>query len=138
VGCGAGQSAGGTNTPSPAASNGTQNVATSNHTGAASADNTNTIRAGIDQMLAASQALANALSHGQRDQVRALAEQLENQWHTFEDLVRPRYPKDYETVEQYLDPLRAGAKANPGDASSLRPLNDSLAKALQALKDKLG
>lgn len=143
-GCGAAQNTAGTgNTAQPAAAVQNAQVADSapnavNGTSAAPGETADEkIHSGINGMLDTTDALSKALAANDAGKVAQLGDQLEEQWASFEDDVRPKYPEDYEQVEKFLDPLHAGTKASPLDVKTLTSLNDSLRQALQALQNKL-
>ncbi|MCL6600364.1 MAG: hypothetical protein K6T81_16760 [Alicyclobacillus macrosporangiidus] len=138
-GCGAAQNGtGAANTSAPRAG-ATQNAqsVTNQTTASPGNDAPAAIRSGIDSMLATTAALTKAIEAKDAAQAGQLGDKLEEQWGTFEDQVRPRFPDDYEAVEKYLDPLHAGTKASSLDVKTLSSLNGSLIQALQALKQKL-
>lgn len=59
--------------------------------------------------------------------------QLENQWASFEDEVKPRFPELYFKVEKFLTPLEAGLKQDKLDYATLSALNNNLKTALTEL-----
>ncbi|TXK85365.1 EfeM/EfeO family lipoprotein [Paenibacillus sp. N3.4] len=58
---------------------------------------------------------------------------LEDQWVSYEDEVKPKFPELYFKVEKYLTPLEAGLKQDKLDYPTLATLNDGLKAALAEL-----
>lgn len=96
-----------------------------------------TVQAGLNKLLASSKQLKAAIKEGHDDQVKKLGPTLEDEWSSFEDAIKAKYPDSYEEVEKYLDPAIAGSKVTPVDQKSLSPLVDQLIKAVQDLDNKI-
>lgn len=64
---------------------------------------------------------------------KKLADQLQDQWASFEDEVKPKFPELYFKVEKFLIPLEAGLKEDKLDFPTLTALNTSLKTALTEL-----
>ncbi|KRE93153.1 hypothetical protein ASG89_06510 [Paenibacillus sp. Soil766] len=64
---------------------------------------------------------------------KKLADQLEDQWASFEDEVKPKFPELYFKVEKFLTPLEAGLKEDKLDFPTLTALNTNLKSALTEL-----
>ncbi|MDR6549647.1 EfeM/EfeO family lipoprotein [Paenibacillus qinlingensis] len=64
---------------------------------------------------------------------KKLADQLQDQWASFEDEVKPKFPELYFKVEKYLTPLEAGLKEDKLDFPTLTALNTNLKSALTEL-----
>ncbi|CAH1196717.1 putative iron uptake system component EfeM [Paenibacillus allorhizoplanae] len=64
---------------------------------------------------------------------KKLADQLEDQWASFEDEVKPKFPELYFKVEKFLTPLEAGLKEDKLDFPTLTALNTNLKAALTEL-----
>ncbi|CAN7692264.1 EfeM/EfeO family lipoprotein [Paenibacillus sp. LjRoot56] len=61
------------------------------------------------------------------------ADQLEDQWASFEDEVKPKYPELYFKIEKFLTPLQAALKEDKLDLPTLTALNTNLKAALTEL-----
>lgn len=61
------------------------------------------------------------------------ADQLEEQWASFEDEVKPKYPELYFKIEKFLTPLQAALKEDKLDLPTLTALNTNLKAALTEL-----
>ncbi|NQX63215.1 EfeM/EfeO family lipoprotein [Paenibacillus qinlingensis] len=64
---------------------------------------------------------------------KKLADQLQDQWASFEDEVKPKFPELYFKVEKFLTPLEAGLKEDKLDFPTLTALNTNLKAALTEL-----
>lgn len=64
---------------------------------------------------------------------KKLADQIEEQWASFEDEVKPKFPELYFKVEKFLTPLEAGLKEDKLDFPTLKALNSNLKAALTEL-----
>lgn len=64
---------------------------------------------------------------------KKLADQLQDQWASFEDEVKPKFPELYFKVEKFLTPLEAGLKEDKLDYPTLKALNTNLKAALTEL-----
>lgn len=64
---------------------------------------------------------------------KKLADQIEDQWASFEDEVKPKFPELYFKVEKFLTPLEAGLKEDKLDFPTLKALNTNLKAALTEL-----
>jgi len=62
---------------------------------------------------------------------------LEDQWGSFEDEVKSKYPDLYEKVEKYLDPLKAGLQQDKLDYDLIRQLTDGLKGTVTELSTSL-
>ncbi|KRE49410.1 EfeM/EfeO family lipoprotein [Paenibacillus sp. Soil724D2] len=62
---------------------------------------------------------------------------LENQWASFEDEVKPKFPELYFKVEKFLTPLEAGLKQDKLDYATLTALNNNLKAAITELSTSL-
>ncbi|MDQ0888698.1 iron uptake system component EfeO [Paenibacillus sp. V4I9] len=62
---------------------------------------------------------------------------LENQWASFEDEVKPKFPELYFKVEKFLTPLEAGLKQDKLDYATLTALNNNLKAAITELSASL-
>ncbi|MGO4276697.1 hypothetical protein AB4Z22_43890, partial [Paenibacillus sp. TAF58] len=62
---------------------------------------------------------------------------LENQWASFEDEVKPKFPELYFKVEKFLTPLEAGLKQDKLDYPTLTALNNNLKAAISELSTSL-
>jgi iron uptake system component EfeO len=95
-------------------------------------------KAATEQMMQASDQLKELLQGGKTDQAAKKAVELEDQWSTFEDGIKPKYPDLYVKVEKYLSPLVSGAKQNPIDKDAMLKTNADLHSALAELSAALG
>jgi iron uptake system EfeUOB component EfeO/EfeM len=95
------------------------------------------IKAKVNEMLTVAKELQQHLDAGDEAKVKATAPKLEDTWASFEDQVKPKYPDDYEKVEQSLDPTVAGAKASPLDKAALAKWNQQLIDTLNNLEQKI-
>ncbi|UKS28985.1 EfeM/EfeO family lipoprotein [Paenibacillus sp. HWE-109] len=64
---------------------------------------------------------------------KKLSSQLEDQWASFEDEVKPKFPELYFKVEKFLTPLEAGLKQDKLDYPTLTALNNNLKTAVTEL-----
>ncbi len=87
----------------------------------------------VQQMLNTATQLKDVIKKKDDKQIAALGPRLEDEWKTFEDDVRPKYPDQYESVEKSLDPLVAGSTASPVDTATLSKLDEDLIEALNDL-----
>lgn len=62
---------------------------------------------------------------------------IENQWASFEDEVKPKFPELYFKVEKFLTPLEAGLKQDKLDYATLTSLNNNLKAAITELSTSL-
>lgn len=62
---------------------------------------------------------------------------LENQWASFEDEVKPKFPELYMKVEKFLTPLEAGLKQDKLDYATLTSLNNNLKAVITELSTSL-
>ncbi|KRF10797.1 EfeM/EfeO family lipoprotein [Paenibacillus sp. Soil787] len=62
---------------------------------------------------------------------------LENQWASFEDEVKPKFPELYFKVEKFLTPLEAGLNQDKLDYATLTALNTNLKAAITELSTSL-
>jgi iron uptake system component EfeO len=95
-------------------------------------------KAATEQMMQTSDQLKELLQGGKTDQAAKKAAELEDQWSTFEDGIKPKYPDLYVKVEKYLSPLVSGAKQNPIDKDAMLKTNADLHSALAELSAALG
>ncbi|MFD0699036.1 EfeM/EfeO family lipoprotein [Paenibacillus sp. GCM10027628] len=65
------------------------------------------------------------------------SETLEDEWASFEDEIKAKYPESYVKVEKYLTPLEAGLKQDQVDISLLTTLNDGLKAAVTEVSNLL-
>ncbi|MCY9657351.1 EfeM/EfeO family lipoprotein [Paenibacillus chondroitinus] len=64
---------------------------------------------------------------------KKLSTQLEDQWASFEDEVKPKFPELYFKVEKFLIPLEAGLKQDKLDYPTLTALNTNVKTAITEL-----
>ncbi|WNR42286.1 EfeM/EfeO family lipoprotein [Paenibacillus roseipurpureus] len=64
---------------------------------------------------------------------KKVADQLEDQWASFEDEVKPKFPELYFKVEKFLTPLEAGLKEDKLDLPTLSALTKNLKSAMTEL-----
>ncbi|MEB3102581.1 iron uptake system protein EfeO [Ferviditalea candida] len=88
---------------------------------------------GAGKLLEIANQLKTELVGANGQKIKELGTQLEDTWSSFEDKVRPDYPLEYTSIEQYLVPLSAGLSISPLDQAALTKLNDSLIQAIQDL-----
>lgn len=98
---------------------------------------TTNVNKGLSELLASSKELKTAINQGNETKVKTIGPKLEEEWSSFEDQIKPKYPKDYEKVESYLDPTIAGTKVKPIDKTTLLPLANHLIEAVQNLSSKI-
>jgi iron uptake system EfeUOB component EfeO/EfeM len=98
---------------------------------------TTNVNKGLSELLASSKELKTAINQGNETKVKTIGPKLEEEWSSFEDQIKPKYPKDYEEVEKYLDPTIAGTKVKPIDKTTLLPLVNHLIEAVQNLSFKI-
>ncbi|CAK4842410.1 unnamed protein product [Aphanomyces euteiches] len=92
---------------------------------------------GIKSMLDSSALFKAAVEAKDAAQVKKLGAQLEEQWLSFEDTIKPNYPDDYLKVETSWSPLTTGAKQDSPDFDILTKLNDDLNAVLTQLSTDL-
>jgi iron uptake system EfeUOB component EfeO/EfeM len=95
------------------------------------------IQTGVDRMLDIAAQLKTAATKEDVKTVKATGPKLEDEWRTFEDHVKPKYPDLYAQVEQYLDPTIAASQAAQFNKQALTQLDSKLMEALQSLKAKV-
>jgi iron uptake system EfeUOB component EfeO/EfeM len=120
----------------PAQNNTVQNNTQPSNSEAAQPASAN-LQTSVQQMLDTAGQLKDLINKKDAKQVPELGKRLEDQWHSFEDSVRAKYPDLYEKVEKDLDPLVAGSSASPTDTATLGKLDDSLIKTLNELKSEV-
>ncbi|GFZ90158.1 putative iron uptake system component EfeM [Paenibacillus marchantiophytorum] len=64
---------------------------------------------------------------------KKVSSQLENQWASFEDEVKPKFPELYFKVEKFLIPLEAGLKQDKLDYPTLTALSNNLKTTIAEL-----
>ncbi|MGZ4107228.1 MAG: hypothetical protein ACXVP5_12845 [Tumebacillaceae bacterium] len=94
------------------------------------------IKAGVQKMIATSTDLKAAIDAGDEAKAKTVGPQLEDEWSSFEDAVKSKYPDLYEEVEKSLDPTIAGSKATPLDKAVVGKTNDELMASLNKLAQK--
>lgn len=92
---------------------------------------------GVNKMLTTTEQLSKAIDNGEQNKVKEVGPKLEDQWSSFEDVVKKDNKDLYEKIEKYLDPTIAGSKADTLDKDALSTLNNQLTDALKELKDKV-
>ncbi|QGQ94609.1 EfeM/EfeO family lipoprotein [Paenibacillus psychroresistens] len=92
---------------------------------------------GIKSMLDTSALFKTSVDAKDAAQVKKLGAQLEAQWLSFENTIKPNYPDDYLKVETNWSPLTIGAKQDSLDFDILTKLNDDLKAVLEQLSTDL-
>ncbi|MGG1550648.1 EfeM/EfeO family lipoprotein [Paenibacillus ferrarius] len=88
---------------------------------------------GAATMIASVDSLKTQLDASKVKDAKKLSDALEEQWASFEDEVKPKYPELYFKVEKFLAPLEAGLKEDKLDFPTLTVLNTNLKAALTEL-----
>ncbi|MDR6882258.1 EfeM/EfeO family lipoprotein [Bacillus sp. 3255] len=88
---------------------------------------------GSAALIASIDGLKTQLDSSKVKDAKKLSTQLEAQWASFEDEVKPKYPELYFKVEKFLIPLEAGLKQDKLDYAALTALNTNLKTALTEL-----
>ncbi|MDB5055316.1 MAG: hypothetical protein JWM44_3366 [Bacilli bacterium] len=88
---------------------------------------------GLTKMIAHSDELKADLQSKDAKKIKGTTPKLEDDWATFEDSVKAKFPDGYNKVETSLDPLISGAKQSSLDFALLGQLNDELNAALKQL-----
>ncbi|BCJ85708.1 putative iron uptake system component EfeM [Effusibacillus dendaii] len=91
------------------------------------------VKEGAEKLLSLTSEFRKNLDAGDAGKIKDLGSKLKETWSAFEEQVRPDYPAQYTSVEQYLEPLIAGSSKSPYDKEVLSKLNDSLILAINDL-----
>ncbi len=93
-----------------------------------------TVQSGAKKMISLTSDLKKQLSSQPKpDKVKAVGEDLETTWSSFEDKVKKNNPSIYKEVEDSLDPLVTGTKQKKLDTSILTKLDQQLHDSVQEL-----
>ncbi|MGG1514966.1 EfeM/EfeO family lipoprotein [Paenibacillus oryzisoli] len=88
---------------------------------------------GSATLIASVDSLKTQLDASKVKDAKKLSDTLEDQWASFEDEVKPKFPELYFKVEKFLAPLEAGLKEDKLDFPTLTALNTNLKAALTEL-----
>ncbi|OPA77693.1 hypothetical protein BVG16_14730 [Paenibacillus selenitireducens] len=122
-----------TSTEVAASTQGTTQADTTNATTTATVDP----QTGTDSMIATAAALKTSLDAKDDAKAKELTKKIEEEWLSFENDIKAKYPDQYVNVEKYLNTLIAGGKQDTLEFDVLSTLLDQVQPALQGLSDTL-
>ena|ERR1700730_17486562 len=94
------------------------------------------LKTGLDQLLALAEDIQAQIKNNADSKIKEDGNQLETTWHSFEDQVKSKYPQQYDQVEKYLNPVKAGSQVTPLDKKTIQDLDSQLIQVLNELKQK--
>lgn len=92
---------------------------------------------GTDSMIATAAELKSSLDAKDAAKSKELTKKLEEEWSSFENDIKAKYPEQYVNVEKYLNTLIAGGKQETLEFDVLSTLLDQVQPTLQGLSDML-
>lgn len=92
---------------------------------------------GVTKLLNNAVQLRDAVTAGDEDKVKEYGPELEENWSKIEDDIKPVYPKLYQQVEKFLNPIVASTQASSIDKDAILNLDDQLIQVLNELSQNL-